>query len=133
MFFRLKSVGPHTYVQLVENRRENGRSKQRVLLTLGALDKVREAGQLDSLLMSGSRLSTSVLLVSEHQRGLLHASPPRRFGSVLVFERLWRQSGCQDVLLKLGSHRRFGFSLNVPRSSPSCTGCWSAAPTVPPC
>lgn len=111
MFFRLKSVGPHTYVQLVENRRENGRSKQRVLLTLGSLDKVRESGQLDSLLMSGSRLSKSILLVTEHQRGLLHASPPRRFGAALVFERLWRQSGCQDVLLKLGSHRKFGFSL----------------------
>jgi hypothetical protein len=95
----------------VENHREEGRHRQRVLLTLGSLDELRESGQIDTLLASGSRLSESMLVLSEHQRGELQSSPPRRFGAVLAFERLWTQTGCRDVLQKLAEERRFGFSL----------------------
>ena len=42
MFFRQKRSGKHTYLQIVENRWENGRSKQRVIATLGRLDELRE-------------------------------------------------------------------------------------------
>ena len=41
----------------------------------------------------------------------LRAAPPRRFGSVLVFERLWQLSGCRKVLERLAAGRKFGFSL----------------------
>jgi hypothetical protein len=41
MFFRVKNAGSHAYVQLVENHWEDDRSKQRVLLTLGALEELR--------------------------------------------------------------------------------------------
>jgi len=57
MFFRIKKSGPRQYLQLVENRWEDGRSKQRVLLTLGRADRLRESGQFDALLASGSRFS----------------------------------------------------------------------------
>src|ERR1035437_10507777 len=111
MFFRVKNVGPHSYVQLVENKWEDGRSKQRVLVTLGSLDELRQSGQIDALLASGSRLSETILVLTEHQRGELAATPPRRFGSVLIFERLWQLSGCRDVLEGLAGKRKFGFSL----------------------
>jgi len=111
LFFRVKTVGPHSYVQLVENHREEGRHKQRVLLTLGALEKLRESGQIDTLLASGSRLSESLLLLSEHQRGELTSTPARRFGAVLAFERLWKETGCRDVLQGLAEERRFSCSL----------------------
>ena len=37
MFFRTKSSGPRTYLQVVENRWEGGRSRQRVVATLAGL------------------------------------------------------------------------------------------------
>src|SRR3954464_7549828 len=48
MFFRTKTSGPRTYLQVVENRWEGGRSRQRVVATLGRLDQLQEAGQLDA-------------------------------------------------------------------------------------
>lgn len=111
MFFRVKTVGPHSYVQLVENHREDGHHKQRVLLTLGSLDELKESGQIDALLASGSRLSESMLVLTEHQRGELTSTPPRRFGTVLAFERLWVQTGCRDVIQALAHERKFSFSL----------------------
>ena len=111
MFFRVKTVGHNSYVQVVESYRDEGRPRQRVLLTLGSLEELRESGQLDSLLASGSRLSETMLVLSAHQRGELESPPPRRVGSVLVFERLWKQSGCKDVIERLIDERKFGFSV----------------------
>jgi hypothetical protein len=59
-----------------------------VLLTLGSLTKLRASGDLDSLLASGSRLSETMLILTEHQLGEPGSTPPRRFGSVVAFERL---------------------------------------------
>ena len=98
-------------MQLVENRWADGRSKQRVLVTLGSLDELRGSGQIDALLASGSRLSETILVLTEHQRGELTATPPRRFGSVLIFERLWKLSGCKDVIEQLVDGRKFGFPM----------------------
>ena len=36
MFARDKRIGPYTYVYLVENVREEGRTKQRIIANLGA-------------------------------------------------------------------------------------------------
>ncbi len=47
MFFRQKTVKGYTYLQIAENRWEQGRSRQRVLATLGRLDQLREEGRLD--------------------------------------------------------------------------------------
>jgi hypothetical protein len=52
MFFRTKKSGPRSYLQIVENRWENGRSRQRVVTALGRLDRLQESGQLDALLAS---------------------------------------------------------------------------------
>ena len=41
MFFRTKTSGPRTYLQVVENRWEGGRSRQRVVATLGRLDQLQ--------------------------------------------------------------------------------------------
>ena len=60
MFFRQKRSGKYTYLQIVENRWEDGGSKQRVLVTLGRLDELREQGQLDGLFKEhqGSNVAT---------------------------------------------------------------------------
>jgi hypothetical protein len=84
MFFRTKTSGPRTYLQIVENRWEDGRPRQRVLATLGRLDHLQQTGQLDALLASGARLSRSVLLLSEHARGQLPTITTRRIGPALT-------------------------------------------------
>ena len=52
MFFRQKKSGNRVYLQIVENRWEDGRSKQRVIATLGRLDQLQQTGQLEGLLRS---------------------------------------------------------------------------------
>jgi transposase len=111
MFFRTKISGPRTYLQVVENRWEGGRSRQRVVATLGRLDQLQESGQLDALLVSGARLSRSVLLLSEHAQGRLPTISIRHIGPALVFQRLWQLTGCQHVLEQLLKGRRFEFPI----------------------
>jgi hypothetical protein len=107
MFFRTKTSGPRSYLQIVENRWEDGRPRQRVIATLGRLDQLQQSGQLDALLVSGARLAQSVLLLSAHAKGQLPTSTTRRIGPALIFERLWRETGCQRVIEQLLDGRRF--------------------------
>jgi hypothetical protein len=109
MFFRQKTVKGHTYVQIVENRWEQGRTRQRVLVTLGRLDQLQESGGLEVLLESGSRFAGSLLVLSEHRRGELPAIATRRIGAPRVFERLWRETGCAEVIDALLLERKFEF------------------------
>jgi transposase len=111
MFFRTKSSGPRSYLQIVENRWEGGRSRQRVVATLGRLEQLQLSGQLDALLASGARLAHSVLLLSAHTQGRLPVIRNRRIGPALVFQRLWQQTGCQRVIDQLLGPRRFEFDV----------------------
>jgi Transposase DDE domain len=111
MFFRTKTSGPRTYLQIVENRWEDGRPRQRVLATLGRLDQLQQSGQLDALLASGARLAQSVLLLSAHDTGRLPTITTRRIGPALIFQRLWQQTGCQRAITQLLNGRRFEFDV----------------------
>ena len=91
MFFRQKRSGKHTYLQIVENRWENGRSKQRVIATLGRLDDLRDEGRLDGLLRSGAKLSEAAILLTAQQKGELPVIATTRIGPALIFERLSQQ------------------------------------------
>src|SRR5271165_5260590 len=111
MFFRTKTSGPRTYLQVVENRWEGGRSRQRVVATLGRLDELQRSGQLDALLISGARLAESVLILTDHAQGKLPAYTSRHIGPGLVFQRLWEQTGCQHVIGQLLKGRHYEFPL----------------------
>ena len=111
MFFRTKTSGPRSYLQIVENRWENGRPRQRVIATLGRLDQLQQSGQLDGLLVSGARLSRNLLLLTAQARGQLTSITTHHVGPVLVFERLWQQTGCQQVVRQLREGRRFEFDV----------------------
>jgi len=60
MFFRRKRSGRRVYLQLVENRWEEGGSRQRVIATLGRLDELQRTGQLERLIRSGARFCEPV-------------------------------------------------------------------------
>src|SRR5512144_2616657 len=111
MFFRTKASGPRSYLQIVENRLEGGRTRQRVVATLGRLDQLGQTGQLDALLTSGARLSRSVLLLSAHAQGQLPAITTRRIGPALILERWWLETGCRRAIEHLLDGRRFGFDV----------------------
>ena len=111
MFVRSKRVGNWTYLQIVENRREKGRVRQRVVASLGRLDRLQASGELDSLIRSAVRFSESVLAVSAHRKGKAVEVSNRRIGPGLVFERLWKELGCAQVIEALQAPRYFRFSL----------------------
>src|ERR1700750_3381258 len=111
MFFRTKKSGTRSYLQVVENRWEDGRPRQRVIATLGRLDQLQRAGQLDALLASGARLAQSVLLLSAHAKGQLPTITTRRIGPALGLRRLWQQTGCRHVIGRLPDGRRFEFDV----------------------
>ena len=111
MFFRQKKSGDRVYLQIVENRWEDGRSKQRVITTLGRLDQLQQTGQLEGLLRSGAKFCESVMLLAAHRRGETAAMRTRPIGPAMVFERLWRETGCQQVIARLLAQRKFEFPM----------------------
>ena len=52
MFVREKSARGHTYLYLVENEREGGRIRQRIIRALGRKDVLIATGELDRLAAS---------------------------------------------------------------------------------
>lgn len=112
MFVREKTSGQHTYLQIVENRREHGKTRQRVVASLGRAETVVASGALDSLIRSACRFSEKVIALAENTgRSGEVAAQGRSIGPALVFDRLWRVSGCQEVLRAALGHRRFTFDV----------------------
>jgi hypothetical protein len=109
MFFRIKKSGPRQYLQIVENRWEDGRSRQRVIATLGRADELAASGQLDGLLRSGARFADSVMVLSAAADGTAPEIDRKVIGPPLVFERLWTKTGCRAVIGALLEGRRFEF------------------------
>src|SRR5512136_2215096 len=106
MFFRQKKSGDRVYLQIVENRWEQGRSKQRVIATLGRLEGLQQNGQLDGLLLSGAKFSESVMVLAAHRNGEAPALRTRHIGPALVFARLWEELHMPEVIQRLLTGRR---------------------------
>ena len=103
MFVRVKKVGTYRYLQIAQNRREGKRVKQSIIATLGRLDKLAASGAIDQLLRSAARFAERLMVLSEHSRDA-HDAPDANvvsIGPALIFERLWRETGCQQVVRKL--------------------------------
>jgi transposase len=111
MFFRTKTSGPRSYLQIVENRWQDGRARQRVVATLGRLDRLQGNGELERLLRSGARFAESAMVLSAHEQGEAPGVSTRRIGLPAIFERLWRESGAQAIINALLRDRQFGFDV----------------------
>ena len=113
MFVRVKNVGPYQYLQIAQNRREGKRVKQSIIATLGRLDKLAASGAIDQLLRSAARFAEHIMVLAEHASDT-HDSPDATVVSVgpaLIFERLWRETGCQAVVRKLLVSRHHHFDV----------------------
>lgn len=109
MFFRRKRVGSHDYLQIVRNQRVDGRHRQSVVATLGRVADLEQDGTLARLLRSGARLCEETVLLSALERGQANVIEARRIGAPLIFERLWRETGCQAAIEALLVDRGFAF------------------------
>ena len=109
MFVRAKKAGPHQYLQIVENRREGNKVLQRVISTIGRLDRLSAKGDIESLVRSLSRFSEQALLVLSGKSNLL--ADAKKIGPALIFERLWEELGIGKVLKELVADRLFGFDV----------------------
>src|SRR5436190_18264341 len=90
MFARDKRIGPYTYVYLVENVREEGRTKQRIIANLGRKEVVVARGDLDRLARSVVRLAQRSMVLSLVEGEAPPNARCQRIGPALLFERLWR-------------------------------------------
>jgi len=111
MFFRQKTTQGRTYLQIVENKREEGRVRQRVLVTLGRLDELKASGHLDSLLRSGVRFAEHLAILDTQRQEGGDGFPVYRIGPALVFEKLWRETECRYALTESLKGTKFNFSV----------------------
>jgi hypothetical protein len=111
MFVREKRIGAYSYLYLVETVRENGHTKQRIIRNLGRKEIVEARGDLNRLARSAARLSQRSMVMSLVDGGAAPDVKCRRIGAPLLFERLWRDSGCRAVVEQILVGRRFEFAV----------------------
>jgi Transposase DDE domain len=111
MFFRVKSVGSYQYLQIVHSVREGEKVRQQVFGTLGRFDELKASGRLEALIRSGLRHCENFAVIDAHAAGETQAVTVLRIGPDLVFGRLWKQSGIQDVIGSLLETRRYDFDV----------------------
>jgi len=111
MFFRTKPAGSYRYLQIVHSVREGKKVRQQVIATLGRLDLLEASGQLERLMRSGLRHCQSFAVIDAHAAGEIQPVAIRRIGPDLVFARLWKESGIQEVLGSVLKARQYEFDL----------------------
>jgi transposase len=111
MFFREKKAGARTYLQLVENKRVDGKTRQRVIATIGRMDRLDENGQLESLIRSAARFSKKMMVLTAYDEGETTTLSTKHIGPGLIFERLWEQTGCKRWIEELLASRKFSFNV----------------------
>ena len=84
------------------------------MASLGRLERLRDGGGLDRLLRSAARFTEGTLaLVADGATARTGDAEDgfdtRRIGPALIFERLWRESGCRDAVRERLAGRRFEF------------------------
>ena len=108
MFVREKTARGHSYLYLVENEREGGRVRQRIIRALGRKDVLLASGELDRLAGSLVRHCDRTVILSDMEAGRVAC---RRIGGPLLFGRLWERLGIAEVLGELLANRGFEFAV----------------------
>src|ERR1700676_5125109 len=111
MFFRVKSAGSYQYLQIVHSVRQGEKVRQQVLGTLGRLDELKASGRFDALMRSGLRHCEKLAVIDAHAAGQTEPVTVLRIGPDLVFGRLWKECGIQEVIESLLETRRYDFDV----------------------
>jgi len=91
MFVREKRVGKYTYLQLVENYREGGKVRQRVLCSLGRVDRLAQKSGVDAVILSLAKFAEGVRVQEAYREGDLAALEDR----VAVPPAIWEAGGAK--------------------------------------
>ena len=83
MFARIKKSGKYQYLQIVENRKENGKVKQRVISTIGRMDQLQSKGRIETLIRSLSRFSERTLMILNGQSDV--SAEARKIGAMTIY------------------------------------------------
>jgi hypothetical protein len=108
MFVREKSARGHIYLYLVENEREGGRIRQRIIRALGRKDVLLASGELDRLAALLMRHCDRAVILSDMEAGRIACT---RIGGPLLFGRLWERLGIAEVLGERLASRGFEFAV----------------------
>jgi len=109
MFARIKTSGRYQYLQLVVNRKEQGKTKQHVIATLGRLDQLQAKGDIETIIRSLAKFSEcSLLILSGKSEAGAHAVS---IGPALIFDRLWNELGLPQIIGELLDERKFEFDV----------------------
>src|SRR3990170_812634 len=111
MFIRTKTTEGRTYLQVVESYWSEGKPRQRVIATIGRLDKLCQSGAIDGMMKSLSRFSEHVKICEAYGQGNIEAKKVTRIGPDLILSRLWKDLSIGRVITKLSLSRNFGFSV----------------------
>jgi hypothetical protein len=109
MFARVKKSGKNQYLQIVENRKEKGKVKQRVIGTVGRMDQLQSKGRVESLIRSLSKFSEQALLIISGHSDI--TADTQKIGPTLIFERLWKETGIKAAVHQMLAGRRFEFDV----------------------
>jgi hypothetical protein len=109
LFARIKKSGKYQYLQIVENRKEKGKVKQRVIATIGRMDRMQAKGRVETLIRSLSRFSEQTMLILSGKSDV--SAEAVKIGPTIIFERLWKETGIQKAIKCLLQDRRFEFDL----------------------
>ena len=109
MFARIKKSGKYQYLQIVENRKEKGKVKQRVIATIGRMDQLQAKDRVETLIRSLSRFSERALMILSGQSDV--SAEAVKIGPSIIFERLWKETGIQKAIKGLLQERRFEFDV----------------------
>ncbi len=109
MFARIKKSGKYQYLQIVENRRKGAKIIQRVIATIGRMDKLQAKDRVETLIHSLSRYSEKVMLILSGKADVTSYS--KKIGPSLIFERLWSESGIEKTIKALLGGRKFEFDV----------------------
>jgi transposase len=109
MFARIKKSGNNEYLQIVENRRDGKTISQRVIATIGRMDKLQARGDIETLIRSLSRFSEKALLVLSG-KGDVNAVA-QKIGPAILFERLWEELHIGKAIKAALTDRKFEFDV----------------------
>jgi transposase len=109
LFARIKKSGKYQYLQIVENRKEKGKVKQRVIATIGRMDRLQAKGRVETLIRSLSRFSERAMLILTGQSDV--STEAVKIGPPIIFERLWKETGIKKAIKGLLQDRRFEFDV----------------------
>src|SRR4030042_1469308 len=109
LFARIKKSGEYQYLQIVENRKKKGKVKQRVIATIGRMDRMQAKGRVETLIRSLSRFSEQAMLILSGQSDV--SAEAVKIGPTIIFERLWKETGIYKAIKRLLQDRRFEFDV----------------------